>query len=186
MERIMTRQVCDFPFSIREATHSDVPAMSRVHVDTWKTTYRGIVPDSHLENLSYERRAASWHQILNRGDSNFTYIAQNESGEIVGFAHGGVERTGDPVYKGELMAIYIRQSYQQKDLGRRLVQVVVERLAQLDIYSMLVWVLADNPACQFYAALGGNSVHEKEIMVGGKPLIEVAYGWIDTANLRDN
>lgn len=49
---------------------------------------------------------------------------------------------------------------------------------------MLVWVLVDNPACQFYAALGGNPVHEKEIEIGGKPLIEVAYGWIETGNLR--
>ena len=182
----MTRQVSDFPFSIREATHSDVPAMSRVHVDTWRTTYRGIVPAKYLENLSYERREKGWYQILNRRDSNFTYIAQDKSGEIVGFASAGVERTGDPVYKGELMAIYIRQSHQRKGLGCRLVQVVVERLAQLDMNSILVWVLADNPACQFYAALGGKLVYEKEIMVGEKPLIEVAYGWMDTGNRQDS
>jgi GNAT superfamily N-acetyltransferase len=172
--------------SIREATHSDVPAISRVHVDTWKTTYRGIVPDEHLANLSYERRANGWYQILNRAseDGNFTYIAEDESGEIVGFANGGVERTGDPVYRGELTAIYIRQSYQGKGIGRGLVRIVAERLGQLGINSMLVWVLIDNPACQFYAALGGKIVREKELTIGGKPLIEVAYGWMDTGNLR--
>lgn len=165
---------------IREATHSDVPAISKVHVDTWRTTYRGIVPDEHLANLSYERRANGWYQILNRAleDCNFTYIAEDESGEIVGFANGGVERTGDPVYKGELTAIYIRQSYQGKGIGRGLVRVVAERLDRLGINSMLVWVLVDNPACQFYAALGGKLVHEKELTIGGKLLIEVAYGWI--------
>jgi GNAT superfamily N-acetyltransferase len=171
---------------IREATQSDVPAISRVHIDTWRTTYRGIVPDEHLENLSYERRANGWYQILNRApeDGNFTYIAEDESDEIVGFANGGVERTGDPIYRGELMAIYIRQSYQEKGIGRGLVQVVAERLGRLGINSMLVWVLVDNPACQFYAALGGKIVHEKELTIGGKPLIEVAYGWVDTGNLR--
>lgn len=171
---------------IREATQSDVPAISRVHVDTWRTTYRGIVPDEHLANLSYERRANCWYQILNRApdDGNFTYIAEDKSGEIVGFANGGVERTGDPIYRGELMAIYIRQSYQGKGIGRGLLQVVAERLGRLGINSMLVWVLVDNPACQFYAALGGKIVHEKELTIGGKPLIEVAYGWVDTGNLR--
>lgn len=171
---------------IREATQSDVPAISKVHVDTWRTTYRGIVPDEHLANLSYERRANGWHQILNRApeDGNFTYIAEDESGEIVGFANGGVERTGDPLYRGELTAIYIRQSYQGKGIGRCLTQSVAERLGQLGINSMLVWVLVDNPACQFYAALGGKLVHEKELTIGGKPLIEVAYGWMDTKNLR--
>ncbi len=48
---------------------------------------------------------------------------------------------------------------------------------------MLVWVLVDNPACQFYAALGGEIVHEQELTIGGKPLIEVAYGWVDIGNL---
>ena len=171
---------------IREATHIDVPAISRVHVDTWRTTYRGIVPDKHLEKLSYDRRAKGWYQILNRApeDGNFTYIAEDKSGEIVGFANGGVERTGDPVYKGELTAIYIRQNHQGKGIGRRLVQVVADRLDRLGINSMLVWVLVDNPACQFYAALGGELVYEKELTIGGQPLIEVAYGWTDTKNLR--
>jgi GNAT superfamily N-acetyltransferase len=82
------------------------------------------------------------------------------------------------------MAIYIRQSYQGREIGRKLMQIVAERLGQLGINSMLVWVLLDNPACQFYAALGGKIVHEKELAVGGKPLSEVAYGWVDTGNLR--
>lgn len=170
----------------REAAQSDVPAISRVHVDTWRTTYRGIVPDEYLANLSYERRENGWYQILNRApeDGNFTYIAEDESGEIVGFANGGVERTGDPVYRGELTAIYIRQSHQGQGIGRGLVQIVAERLDRLGIHSMLVWVLVDNPACQFYAALGGKIVHEKELTIGDKPLIEVAYGWLDTGNLR--
>ncbi|MEL6229282.1 MAG: GNAT family N-acetyltransferase [Cyanobacteria bacterium J06636_28] len=68
-------------------------------------------------------------------------------------------------------------------IGRRLVWVVAQRLAQSDIHSMVVWVLADNPACQFYAVLGGKPVYKKEIMVGGKLLIEIAYGWMDIRNL---
>ncbi|MEN9518982.1 MAG: hypothetical protein RLZZ381_1570 [Cyanobacteriota bacterium] len=175
------------PMIIREATYSDVPAISKVHVDTWKTTYRGIVPDEHLANLSYERRENGWYQILNCAseDGNFTYIAEDEAGEIVGLVNGGLERTGDPVYRGELTAIYIRQSYQRKGIGRGFVRVVAERLSQLNISSMLVWVLVDNPACQFYAALGGKIVHEKELTIGGKLLFEVAYGWVNIENLID-
>ena len=171
---------------IREATHIDIPALSKVHVDTWKTTYKDIIPDEYLANLSYERREKGWHQVfkMTPKGNNFTYVAEDKSGEIVGFANGGLERTCDQLYKGELTAIYIRQSSQRNGIGRNLVQVVVERLAQLDIYSMLVWVLVDNPACQFYAALGGELVYEKELTIGGKSLIEVAYGWTNTQNLK--
>jgi len=44
---------------------------------------------------------------------------------------------------------------------------------------MLVWVLAENPACSFYAALGGQQVYEKTETIGGASLVEVAYGWRD-------
>ncbi len=172
----------------RDATFDDIPSITKVHVDTWRTTYRGIVPDQHLANLSYDRRANRWNQILSQGseDGNFTYVAEDASGEVVGFANGGVERTGNPLYKGELTAIYIRQTHQGKGIGRCLVRSVAQRLSQLDIDSMLVWVLGDNPACQFYATLGGTRIYEKELEIGGKPLIEVAYGWADTTNLRSS
>ncbi|MEO1148102.1 MAG: GNAT family N-acetyltransferase [Cyanobacteria bacterium J06638_22] len=171
---------------IRDATHDDVPAISRVHVDTWRTTYRGIMPDEHLAKLSYERRERGWYAVLEKAaeDGNFTYVAQNESGDIVGFANGGKERTGDPVFRGELTGIYIRQAYQGQGLGRQLVQMIAERLSQSGLDSMLIWVLVDNPACGFYAALGGDRVREQELQIGGKSLIEVAYGWLDTRKLR--
>ena len=101
---------------IREATHNDIPAISRVHVDTWRTAYRGIVPDEHLADLSYEQRENHWSEILNHAPENgyFTYVSEDESGEIIGFASGGEEQTGDPVYKGDLKAIYILQNQQGK------------------------------------------------------------------------
>lgn len=171
---------------VREATYNDVHAIAKVSVDTWRTTYQDIVSDEHLANLSYERRANGWHQILNQAseDGTFTYVVEEESGEIIGFANGGLERTGDPIYKGELMAIYIRKKYQGNGIGRCLVRVVAERLYHSGINSMLVWVLVNNPACQFYSALGGKPVYEKEIEIGGQSLIEVAYGWTDTVTLR--
>ncbi|NEP63192.1 MAG: GNAT family N-acetyltransferase [Symploca sp. SIO2G7] len=171
---------------VREATHSDVAAMARVHVDTWRTTYRGIVPDKLLANLSYEKRENGWHQVLKNAseDGNFTYIAEDESGKIIGFANGGLERASDPVYKGELNAIYILMSHQRKGIGRELVRTVTQKLSQMEIYSMLVWVLAENPAYRFYETLGGQKVYEKEIERGGAKLIEIAYGWQDIANLQ--
>ncbi len=101
---------------VREATHNDVAAMARVHVDTWRTAYRGIVPDELLANLSYEKRENGWHQILDNTskDDNFTYVAEDESGKIVGFANGGVERAGDSVYQGELSAFMSSRAINKK------------------------------------------------------------------------
>ncbi|MEH1903304.1 MAG: hypothetical protein V7L04_18275 [Nostoc sp.] len=51
---------------------------------------------------------------------------------------------------------------------------------QSDISSMLVWVVADNPAVHFYQSLGGQQVNQKQIEIGTVQLVEVAYGWTDT------
>ena len=49
---------------------------------------------------------------------------------------------------------------------------------------MLVWVLADNPACRFYEMLGGQKVNKKEIEMKGTKLIEIAYGWTFVASFH--
>lgn len=168
---------------LRPATTADIPAIAKVHVDTWRSTYSGIIPDAYLASLSYTKRENSWNQVFNLPpDQYFTYVLEKEAidhepAQIIGFANGGLERTGHPIYKGELAAIYILQSYQGQGLGKLLVRAVVEKLSQMGIDSLLIWALADNPACNFYAALGGEKVSEQNIEIGGKQLIEVAYGW---------
>lgn len=171
---------------IREADVSDAAAIARVHVDSWRTTYTGIVPEDYLANLSYSRREQIWYAALSAsGSPSFVYVAEDAAGGVVGFASAGPERSGHAVYKGELYAIYILASHQRRGIGRRLTQAVVKRLMEAGIHSMLVWVLADNPFRAFYEALGGRPVTEQEITIGGARLIEVAYGWRDIHVLLD-
>jgi GNAT superfamily N-acetyltransferase len=138
------------------------------------------VPDEHLASLSYEARAKRWEETLSTTEGpGFVYVAQDDSGNVVGFATGGPERSGDPIYRGELYAIYLLPSHQRKGIGRHLVAIVVNRLMQMGFDSMLIWVLTQNPSRKFYEALGGQPVREKEIVIGGATLTEVAYGWPD-------
>jgi len=170
---------------IREATAADASAIARVHVESWRTTYCGIVPGDVLANLSTEQRERSWAERLNQPDGlRFNYVAEDDAGAVVGFASGGPEREGDLVYTGELYAIYLLADQQGKGIGGRLARMVAERLAAMGHDTMLVWVLAKNPARHFYAALGGVPVREKPITIGGASLTEVAYGWTDIRSLR--
>jgi GNAT superfamily N-acetyltransferase len=169
---------------IREASPSDAAAIARVHVDSWRTTYAGIVPADYLAELSYARREQFWCDLLSTSTpSGCVYVAAQDTGEIVGFASGGPERSGNAVYRGELYAIYLLAHYQRQGLGRRLTMAVVQQLLQCDLPSMLVWVLAANPGRAFYTTLGGQQVYEQEITIGAAPLLEVAYAWPDLREL---
>jgi ribosomal protein S18 acetylase RimI-like enzyme len=170
---------------VREAKIADVPAIARVNVDTWRTAYREIIPEDYLAKLSYEKRENSWLEIISTAENapHFVYVAQNKSGKVVGFAAGGLERTGKYVYQGELFAIYILEEYQRQGIGRQLVRYVAANLTELGLNSMLVWVLGDNSACKFYEFLGGKKVDEQQTIRAGVVVKEIAYGWTDIKQL---
>jgi L-amino acid N-acyltransferase YncA len=170
--------------SLRPATPADAAAIARVHVDAWRETYTGIVPDAYLASLDYAARAARWRERLTTpGAGECICVAADVAGQIVGFAGGGPQRTAIPGYTGELYAIYLLRAAQGQGAGRHLTRAVAARLAELDMRSLVVWVLAANPSRGFYEALGGQLVAEQPIAIGGVSLHEVAYGWSDLAPL---
>jgi len=173
-----------YTVKIRTANLTDAAGIARVHVDSWRTTYKGIIPDDFLAKLSYEQREHLWDDILaDPSRSRFVYVAEDEPGQIVGFISGGRERNGDILYTGEIDAIYLLPAYQGRAIGRRMVVTLASRLIQESMTALLVWVLAANPARKFYERLGGQLVYEKETSIGGASLTEVAYGWQDAHTL---
>jgi ribosomal protein S18 acetylase RimI-like enzyme len=166
---------------IRPATPKDSHPIARVHIDSWRATYPGIVPDAVLARLNYGDRERWWYNVLTaQAQDSIVFVAEDDKHQIWGFATGGVQRDESLDYAGELYAIYLDGSIQGQGVGRRLVNNVAAALVDRNYQSMLVWVLADNPARGFYEALGGTYVTEKSIdLDGDKPLSEVAYGWPD-------
>ena len=166
------------PIRIRTAQPEDAPGIARVHVDSWRTTYRGIVADDVLERLSEERRSAFWRRALGDPENcGVHFVAVDAVDGVVGFASGGPERDGITGYSSELFAIYLLSTYQRRGIGIQLVARVATGLAAAGHSTMLVWVLADNPSRHFYAALGGRAVANKPIDIGPDTFEEVAYGW---------
>ena len=168
--------------TVREASLADAAAIARVHVESWRTTYRAILPADYLASLSVAQRRQLWEAVLGHpAGGTFAYVAENEAGRVIGFASGGPALAPDPDYQGELSAIYLLAEYQRYGRGRRLVRSVAERLTRAGLRSMLVRVLEANPACRFYERCGGRRVRVEPIQEGGVTLNEVTYGWPDVA-----
>ena len=169
---------------IRQAKEADIAEIARVQANSWGTTYVGIVPDEYLSGISPLEWQNHWSGLSSPTSRTRVFVAATGQREIVGVASGGLERSNDPVYGGELYAIYLLEEYQRKGIGKRLTATIAGVLLDSDTHSMLVWVLADNlSARRFYEALGGQYVREQEIRIGGVSLVEVAYGWRDISVL---
>jgi len=164
---------------IRTASENDALAIGRVHVETWRSAYRDIVPSAYLDSLLPEERAVLWRTVLlDPSGARFVLVATDEGDGLIGFAAGGPERSAELKDRGELYALYVLPSHQRRGLGLALVQAVATRLASGGMLSMLLWVLEANaPARRFYGKLGGSVVRDRPIDVGGVTLTEVAYGW---------
>ncbi|UJL47350.1 GNAT family N-acetyltransferase [Virgibacillus sp. NKC19-16] len=163
--------------NIRKATKSDAQHIAKVHVDSWRTTYKGILPDEFLQKLSYDQRTKLWESNVTEQN---VYVAENEEGEIVGFSTGGKKKTGNyDAFLGELYAIYIMEEFQGKGIGKMLTQPVIEDLKQFGINSMIVLALEDNPSKYFYESLGAREIDSMEITIAGVDLNELVYGWDD-------
>ena len=168
---------------IRNAALVDADAIARVHIASWQITYRGLMPDNVLNNLSFDRRREWWQNILH--DQSEQVVTTEEDGRVVGFAYYGKERENDPIYRGELYAIYLLADYQKKGIGRLLFKASAKGLLKLGMNNMLLWVLSANPTRLFYERLGGKHLRDKSVEIGGVTLQESAYGWDDIHALAE-
>ncbi|GGA58763.1 acetyltransferase [Kroppenstedtia guangzhouensis] len=162
---------------IRKANFDDIPCIAQVNVDSWRSAYKGIVPDDFLSDLSYEKQEMKWEKRIQNKQCGI-YVAENSSGQIIGYANNGPERSGNPFYDSELYAIYILKEYQRQGVKRLIQQMVKEGMS-----SFLVWVLAKNPSRRFYEKLGGKKLGTQYIEIGNVNLEEVAYG-VDSNHFR--
>ncbi|HEY2472612.1 MAG TPA: GNAT family N-acetyltransferase [Terracidiphilus sp.] len=166
--------------SIRPANDSDAGAIAHVHVESWRTTYTGIVPDAYLAGLDEILRAKLWHEWL---AGRALVLVAERGGQMVGFAHGGANREVLEECDAELYSIYLLREAQRHGAGTALLRAIASALRERGFRSMAVWVLERNPARGFYEQMGAHLAASKVIEIGGAKLLEVGYVWPELRNL---
>lgn len=160
---------------VRKAVLNDSAGIARVQVDSWRTTYRGIIPDSFLDRLSYKKQRKLWNEGIRL---HHVFVAENRQGEIVGFVSGGPNRFPDlSDAEAEIFAIYLLQDYQRQGIGKQLLKPLVEEFRRVNWNSVMVLALEDNPAKMFYERIGATKIGTTEVEIEGKKLKEAIYVW---------
>ena len=170
--------------TIRPATLEDAERIAQVHTDTWRLTYRALLPDPALAELAPDVQRERWEQSLSQPKRTGTLVAE-EDDEIIGFASFGPEPGNDYHYQGELYAIYVLPAYQQRGIGAQLLADAARGLLERGLPNMMAWVLSSNPARQWCEKRGGRFLREREVEFGGRKMWESAYGWDDLERLAE-
>ncbi len=162
---------------MRAATADDAEAIARVHRETWRSTYSGILPADVIAHLAGHRSAAIWRRRLTLNSPEaITFVAERD-GATVGFASCGEARHRLEGLEAEIYALYVLQPEQRRGVGRALVTACARHFVRYGQFGFYLWVLKANRARLFYEALGGQEIAEKTERLGLHSFAQVAYGW---------
>lgn len=167
---------------IRKANLEDAKGIAKVHVDSWRTTYKHILPKDFLQKLSYDQRTNSWNQNLSEED-NTIFVAENSDGEIIGFGTCGKRETNHVNHSGDLTSIYLLEEYQGKGIGKQLMEQLFTHFNKLGFNRVFVEVLEDNKTRFFYEYYGAELLKTEKIKIAGFVLNLLIYEWKDIKNV---
>lgn len=168
---------------VRNALLNDSTAIAHVVVQSWQSTYRGIVPDEFLDNLSVANAAPRMAEMLREAGDNGIALVAEDDGRVVGMATTWVGGESGPDYDAELAMLYVLDAYHGRGVGRALIEETCRRLIARDITSMMCWVLVGNLATAFYERLGARQFETGVFDRLGFAVDSVAYGWSDITPL---
>ena len=118
-----------------------------------------------------------WTALCDPRPGSATFVLEDAEAGIVGFVSGGPDRGRGGPGRSEVYTLYVLPSYHRYGLGTNLLATCARRLLVNGFDSLVIWVLAGNPARGFYEALGGVPAATRSIRLGGRFVQEVAYAW---------
>jgi ribosomal protein S18 acetylase RimI-like enzyme len=169
-------------YAISPAGPADAVALGRVHVQSWRETYPGILPQAALNRMSAAAHGRRFrHELGQVRDGHVTLIAEGPDG-AVGYAAGAL-RSGRGA-DAEVFTLYVLREAQGAGVGRGLLRASARVLKAQGAGSLMLFVLTRNERARgFYERLGGEAFAEVATQGWGEGLTETAYRWADIAAL---
>ena len=140
---------------IRKAEPRDARGIAEVTVAAWRVAYRGLLPDSLLDNLSVEDRENRWR--LRISEYIWQTLVLEQRGCVIGFvAFGASHGEGTNQGRGgEIFAIYLSPEEWGRGHGSALMDAALRSLREGGYTEVTLWVLDGNERGKgFYEAMG--------------------------------
>lgn len=149
----------------------DKMTISRIYEESWKYTYKDIIPQDYLESLSKGR----W--VANLENSNWGTLVCVVNGRIVGTSSFCESRFDQFKGWGEIISIYLLLDYMGRGFGKALFHSVIVVLKKMGYRNIFLWVLEENLRVRKFYEKEGFSMSEDYLNdnIGGKDVREIRY-----------
>jgi 3-deoxy-manno-octulosonate cytidylyltransferase (CMP-KDO synthetase) len=175
------RDLVEVGVDIRPITREDLRRVAEVHVESWKGSFAGIVPDDFLRAMTVENRFKAYSE-RECGGYYQMLVAEHPVEGIVGFADFGSPKLPGG-FDAQIYSFYFLPEYQRKGLGGRLFRRCLERMARNGHKSLCLDSLEVSPYRAFYDKIGGTVVGRDGHKLGDEDFETVIYGWDDIRKL---
>ncbi len=163
---------------IRAGVPADCEAIARLHAESWRESYRGMMPDAYLDGPVFEDRLAHWRDILDQARADATLLIAEMQGAFTGFFYSCPDADADWEKLDNLHVVGARRS---GGIGARLFRDGAARLVSAGRKQVVLYVFQGNSrACCFYKRHGGVPgaiVHQH--IAGLGPFALIPYRWHD-------
>lgn len=159
------------------AGDGDAAAIAAVHTLSWRSAYRGHLPDAFLDGDLAAEHVAGWTRRFAGRAGTLTVVARGPDGALAGFAHTMIDH--DPRLGSFLDNLHVRPELRRHGIGRRLLAETAARLRDAGASGGLYLdvIETNEPARAFYAALGGVEAGRGTESFGDREVPVVKYAW---------
>ncbi|MFA0057953.1 GNAT family N-acetyltransferase [Vibrio echinoideorum] len=135
-------------FDVRKARLSDIQEIALIHVQSWKSAFKGLMPERYINSYTFEDRKTEWLSILNSGSESVIIVEENN--KLVGFLS-----YSENVHFLYLSKLYLCPSIYGKGVGCILMKELESNAQLASIDLIRLYVLDSNQsAIKFYSKQG--------------------------------
>ena len=169
----------DLALSVRTARPEDAADLARIYIESWHDTYAGIIPHTVLAAMSHQRHSARWASVIKGTERSqgVVLVAEDAGHGPIGLCSLGRARDSALGFDGEVYTLYVDPAFLGQGAGRALLAGAFQTFKDRKLRSCIIWAHAKNNACFFYEAMGGARIANRQVMLGGQEVGEVAFGW---------
>jgi GNAT superfamily N-acetyltransferase len=171
-------------FRLRAAAPADAQAIARLHAESWRLTYRGILPDAYLDGPIAVERLRLWTARLSLAGPAQPFVRLAECDALAGFVC--VLRDEEPPWGLCLDNLHVLPHFRSRGLGRALMAEAARWAATIAPGRPLhLWVfVANRSAIAFYERLGAEPVERRiKAVIPGMSAPSVRFVWRDLGAL---
>jgi GNAT superfamily N-acetyltransferase len=161
--------------SLRPATLADAALIASIHSASWQATYRGLLPDSFLDDEVSHDRAAYWEARLNApGSERRMVLIAQLADEPIGFVC--MEQQPESTWGVLLDNLHALPGYQGIGVGKLLMRAAEDWTREQGEAQLYLYVLEGNaPAIGFYERQGWQFVGAEPDHMGGVDITALRY-----------